>query len=70
MYLNTKYSAWKYLLVYHHYNFNFPCQTGTGNKWVIVVKRQISNFSTISWLEQVNFQWDDDDVRFVLAQHA
>jgi hypothetical protein len=23
-----------------------------------------------SWLEQVNFQWDDDEVRFVLDQHA
>jgi hypothetical protein len=27
-------------------------------------------FSTISWREQVNFQWDDDEVRFVLVQHA
>ena len=26
--------------------------------------------STISCREQVNFQWDDDDVRFVLDQHA
>ena len=28
--------------------------------------------SAISWREQVNFQWDDDDddVRFVLDQHA
>ena len=24
----------------------------------------------ISWREQVNFQWDDDDVRSVLDQHA
>ena len=24
----------------------------------------------ISWREQVNFQWDDDEVRFVLDQHA
>ena len=22
------------------------------------------------WREQVNFQWDDDEVRFVLDQHA
>jgi hypothetical protein len=29
-----------------------------------------SNFSTISWREKVNFQWDDDEVRFVLDQHA
>ena len=29
-------------------------------------------FSTtcISWREQVNFQWDDDAVRFVLDQHV
>jgi len=27
-------------------------------------------FSTISWREQVNFQRDDDEVRFVLDQHA
>ena len=26
--------------------------------------------SAISWREQVNFQWDDDGVRFVLDQHA
>jgi len=27
-------------------------------------------FSAILWREQVNFQWDDDEVRFVLDQHA
>jgi stringent starvation protein B len=27
-------------------------------------------FSAISWSEQVNFQWDDDEVRFVLDQHT
>jgi len=40
---------------------------------VIVVLSQLSNFSTISWREQVNFQWDDDDddeIHFVLDQHA
>ena len=26
--------------------------------------------SAILQLEQVNFQWDDDEVRFVLDQHA
>ena len=30
----------------------------------------IQNFSAISWRVQVNFQWDDDKVRFVLDQHA
>jgi hypothetical protein len=28
------------------------------------------SFSYISWREQVNFQWDDDKVHFVLDQHA
>ena len=31
----------------------------------------MSNCSAIAWREQANFQWDDDDqVRFVLDQHA
>jgi hypothetical protein len=30
----------------------------------------MSNFSAISSQEQVNFQWDDDEVCFVLDQHA
>jgi hypothetical protein len=37
---------------------------------VIIVKRQLRNFSAISWREQVNFQWDDDEVRSVLDQHV
>ena len=24
----------------------------------------------MSWCEQVNFQWDNDEVRFILDQHA
>jgi hypothetical protein len=32
---------------------------------------QLSNFSATSWREQDNFQWnDDDEVHFVLDQHA
>jgi len=27
----------------------------------------IHQFSAISWREQVNFQWNDDEVRLVLA---
>jgi hypothetical protein len=27
--------------------------------------RELNNCSAISWREQVNFQWDDDEVRFV-----
>jgi hypothetical protein len=38
---------------------------------MIVVKRQTSNFSAISWREQVTYWSDDDgDVRFLLGQHA
>ena len=33
---------------------------------MIVVLRQLINCSAISWREQVNFQWDDDEVHFVL----
>ena len=40
------------------------------SEWVIVALCQFSNFSAISWREQVNFQWDDDEVRFVLNQLA
>jgi hypothetical protein len=31
---------------------------------------QFSNFSAISWREQVNFQWEHVQVHFVLDQHA
>jgi hypothetical protein len=32
--------------------------------------RWISNCSAISWREQVICQWEDDEVRIVLDQHA
>ena len=31
---------------------------------------QTQQFPAISWREQVNFQRDDDEARFVLDQHA
>ena len=37
---------------------------------VVECQFQFSNFSAISQREQVNYQWDDDEVRFVLDQHA
>jgi len=37
---------------------------------VIVALHQFSNFPAISWREQVNFQRDDDEVRFVLDHDA
>jgi hypothetical protein len=44
-----------------------PC---TSSEWVIVVLCQLDNFSAMSWQEQVNFQWDDDEFHFVLDKHA
>ena len=38
------------------------------SEWLL--KHQFSNFSAISLWEQVNFQWDDDEIRFVLDHHA
>ena len=37
---------------------------------MIVAERQRSIFAAISWRDQVNFQCDDDEVRFVVDQHA
>jgi len=37
---------------------------------VINVLRQMSNFSAISWREQVTFWWDDDEFCSVLCHHA
>jgi hypothetical protein len=32
--------------------------------------RQLSNFTVVWYREQVNFQWDDDEIRFVPNQHT
>jgi hypothetical protein len=40
------------------------------NKEIQIIKRQFSNCSAISWRKQVNVQWEDDEVRFILDQHA
>ena len=40
------------------------------SEWVIVVHANSAILSAISSREQVNFQWDDDEARFVLDQHA
>jgi hypothetical protein len=37
------------------------------SEWLLF---NVNNFSAISWLEQVTFQWYDDEVSFVLDQHA
>ena len=37
------------------------------NEWLLF---KFNANSAISWREQVNFQWDDEKVLFVLEQHA
>ena len=39
-------------------------------QWVKYMNSATSQLHYISWREQVNFQWDDDEVRFVLDQLA
>jgi hypothetical protein len=36
--------------------------------WLLFNTNSLTNFSAISWREQVNFQCDDDEVGFVLDQ--
>ena len=40
------------------------------SKKVIVVQCQDSNFSAILLCKQVTIQWDENNVRFLLDQHA
>ena len=39
------------------------------SEWLIL-NANSAIFLAISWREQVNFQWDDDEILFVLDQHA
>jgi hypothetical protein len=39
------------------------------SKWLLF-KRQMRNFSAISWREQVTFQWNDNDVHVLLNQNS
>jgi hypothetical protein len=45
-----------------------------GGEWLLFHVNQAilwrDFFFAILWREQVNFQWNDDEVRFVLDQHA
>jgi len=40
------------------------------SKWLLFNANSKKFPPAKSWREQVNFQWDDDEVRFVLDQHA
>jgi hypothetical protein len=55
-----------HFIIYMYDYFRYHQVGERVSEWVIVV----SNFSALSWQEQVDIQWDDDEVRFVLAQHA
>ena len=44
-------------------------QTNERSEWLLF-DANAAIFSAISWREQVNFQWDDDEVVFVLDQQA
>ena len=46
------------------------CQLAWNHIVSVCCLTPFSNFSAISWREQVNFRWDDDEVRFDLDQHA
>jgi hypothetical protein len=51
--------------------FPLKCNEEWVSEWVSECCLTLTQqFSAISWREQVNFQWDDDEVRFVLYQHA
>jgi hypothetical protein len=42
----------------------------SGSEWFLINANSVMFFSAISCRGQVNFQWDNDDVRLVLDQHA
>ena len=70
MSLEFDYEKWTILtFVLHdvHFHLHFCSDV---SECVIVVQRQISNDSVISWREQISFRWNDDDVCFVLEKHA
>jgi hypothetical protein len=55
--------------IYHIVSISFSMD-GVSES-VIIVQRQMTSFSAISCMAKTSyFQWNDDDVRFVLNQHA
>ena len=82
---NSKYCiytvfCWTYLSSDHHSNIGSVivfwmgagCQSNSRyvSELVIVPEHQVNNFAAILWRKQVTFRWIDDDVCFVLGQHA
>ena len=61
---NTK-SSFFFFVIKKTYFAQFISEKLRVSEWLLF---NASNFSDISWREQINFQWDDDEVRFVLDQ--
>ena len=60
-------------IIYIYINHTQKVILWPGSNWLIdliVFNATFSNISAISWREQVNFQWHDDEIHFVLDQHA
>jgi hypothetical protein len=72
----TETIKFKKLQILFEWSLDDRCQTNfvtlQSNKWMIIVQRQVSNFSAtgISWREQDTFWWGEGDIRFVLDQQA
>jgi hypothetical protein len=49
--------------------FQYPLLIDWVSGWLLF-NANSAIFSAMLWREQVNYQWDDDGVRFVLDQHA
>ena len=74
-FIYSKYTYGTYFLFFpdsflQKFIINIFCVQNVASQWLIVVSCQLCNFSAIPWQEQVNFQWDDDEVRLVLDQQA
>jgi hypothetical protein len=57
------------MLIKQHKKIRSTSRLTNGNYDKEITMINVS-FSYITWREQVNFQWDDNEVRFVLDQHA
>jgi hypothetical protein len=63
-------SLWNIEVSYNEVVYDKDREALNVNDWLIGVLHLLSNISAMSWWEQVNFQWNDDEVRFELDQHA
>jgi hypothetical protein len=49
---------------------NWTCKGNRVSEWLLFNTNSAIFQLYLTWREQVSFQWDDDEVRFVLDQHA